>query len=358
MRDRRSLDGLVRRAGVPGLTSPPPTGDLDDWAAAARAAVKDARRAVQRELGVAEAVLGEGELSAEGWRALEQATQRLEQELLKSGTLRARLDQGRRSLMPKVEDRLEAAAQPELAVQGGRLVGELDSTGVAALRSESAGWTESWVTYVYGWVDADLADLARVLGSPRAADLPVPAPTLAPLTVRSPGTPLELPDVRVVRDKVGWGAGFRHARSILYAILSMGLIFGLREEMTATLIVMVPVGLAALAFGVVQARGEQAAAEERLQDEVRRRAETVLASALRSWLDRQADKIVADAQQQLLERRTALVAWYRSEVVPARARWEREAAARKAKVDEARRQRPTLQTRLRDLTQLESALKD
>lgn len=357
MTDRRTLDGLVRRAALPELSPPPPTGDLDAWLAETRTAVRTARRATQRELGTAEAILHQGEASADGWRAVEQATQRLEQELVKNGTLRTRLDQGRRSLMPKVEERLEAAAQPDISVEGGRMVGGLGDEGVAALHRESSTWTESWVAYVYGWVDADLADLVQVLWSPRAGDLPVPAPTVAPLNVSSPGTKLNLPEIRIVRDKVGWGAGFRHVRSVLYAILSMGLIFGLRDKITGTILVMIPVGLAALAFGFVQARSEQVAAGERLENEVRRRAETVLASALRSWLDRQADKIVADAQQQLLERRATLVAWYRSTVVPARARWDREAAQRRQQVDEARRQKAPLESRLRTLQQLEAALK-
>ncbi len=355
MSDRRTVDSLLRRLGHTDIPTPP-TGDLSAWLPDARATAKRLRRDVQRELGVTEAVLEAGSGADEPWRAVEQATQRVEQELLKNGTLRTRLDQGRRSLMPKVEARLEAAAKPVVHARGGRLVGELAEEGVEALKAESASWTEAWVAYVYGQVDADLQDLIRVAWSPRAGDLPVPAPTLGALEIRQPGTRLEIPEVQIVRDKVGWGAGFRHARSVLYAVLSMGLILGIRTQLS-TVAVMIPVGIAALAFGIVQARGEGASAEERLGDEVRRRADSALAGALRSWLDRQADKIVADAGQQLLQRRQRLVTWYREQVVPARTRWERQQADRKAQLEEARRKRPTLQARLRDLKQLESALK-
>jgi hypothetical protein len=156
---------------------------------------------------------------------------------------------------------------------------------------------------------------------------------------------------------VGWGAGFRHARSVLYGVLSAGLLFGLGRDAISG-VLMVPVGLAAVAFGYVQASGERAAAEERLADEVRRRADTALLSALRTWLDRQADKIVDDVGAQLLDRRRTFVAWYRTTAIPARVRRDRERAAVKASADLARREQPRLEARVRDLRALEAALAD
>ncbi|MFT4628415.1 MAG: hypothetical protein ACI8PZ_007110, partial [Myxococcota bacterium] len=147
--DLRAVDTLLRRLSDTGLTAPRPDAAVE-WAPTALATARRLRKEAERALGVVLArVDAAGAGDDDAWRLLEDACRRVEQELLKPSSLRSRLEQGRRSLLPKVEARLADLAAPVVEVVGGRLVGHLDDDALDGARGEAQDWTHGWVAYVH-----------------------------------------------------------------------------------------------------------------------------------------------------------------------------------------------------------------
>ena len=161
---------------------------LDAWLPGAKRALKSAHRAAQRDLAVAEAQISAAPRAGAShgeaaWKALDDACRVLEQDLVRPGNLRGRLDEGRRSMMPKVEKMVQERLKPDVSVKSKRLVATLDAEGIHALREELPHWVQAWGQFVLDWLEVDLERQVQRLWSPREGDLPIPPPEFSPFQV-------------------------------------------------------------------------------------------------------------------------------------------------------------------------------
>ncbi|HJN73126.1 MAG TPA: hypothetical protein QGF58_04235 [Myxococcota bacterium] len=364
----KTLTDTARRTGNTALTPPACKGvdDVQEWIGGARKALKEAQLKEQQAQAIADAQLAaaQGRSGSEpDWKRLDDACRRVEQELTKPSTLRSRLDEGRRSMMPRVEKVIRERLDPEVLVVSGRLEASVNEEGIRLLKQELPKWVQAWGTYAYGWLDEDLARLIRREWSPREGNLPIRAPRFAPLQPPAIDGELDLPTVVLDQKESGLGSGmYKYGRTILYGFMSIGLLFGVNirggssDAGAGTFLAAIVVFMAALAFGFVQTQNERRTQRDKLAEDVRKKAEQGVRESLRIWLDRSADKINEDAQRQLESRRGAFVAWYRKEVIPARDRRAKEHARHAAQAEDARKALPRIRDNKRDLGRVGEAL--
>jgi hypothetical protein len=236
----------------------------------------------------------------------------------------------------------------------------LSPAGLQRLKKELPLWIVGWADYAQGAYEVDLHRLVERLWEGREGALPVPRPRFAGLTPPAPPPPPEFPTVTQRLDLEGIGGVVKHARAVLYGAMSVGVIFGLRPSSGGgplVTVLMVLAAFAAVAFGYVQHRNEQAGRVERFEAEVAKRAEQAVKAVLSTWYDRQNDKLTEHYTAALHERRAELVRWYTTEAAPRKARAEADAAARRATAEASRKQAAELERQLRDLEKAEAALK-
>jgi hypothetical protein len=353
---RRFVDAARRTPVAATLPAQEPRTDeeLAPARTAARTAVERALQQTEAELKAAQSVVPATDDG--GWRRLEEAVRKLEADLRTPGTLRQRLDEGRRSMLPKVERLVHSRLTPVVRQKGRRLVATVDEEGLAALRTELPEWVEGWSHYVLSWLELDLSRETEIAWARRDGELPVRPPTFRPLAMPATQSALEFPDVSLARDVGGLAGGvMRNARSIAYGLLSLTFLFGVAKSSIPWW--MYGVGfLAAVAVGAVMASEERGADRKRLEAEVRQKAEQATWEATRQWLDRMADKLAEHIRSELHARRGELLLWWQREVRPKAEAAEREVTAGKAKLDEARLAIPRLQETKRALAAAVQAL--
>ena len=291
-----------------------------------------------------------------GWRRLEDAVRKVEGELRAASSLRARLDEGRRSMKPKVDSLIQQSLQPEVRQQRGVLVASIAPAGLDSLAGALPQWVEAWSRYTCGWLDMDLQRVVQEAWTPREGDLPLPPPTIRPLEPRAVHTSVDLPDLSLDREQIKLGAGlYRHARSVLYGILSLTFLLGLRsggsQQRDPFHVVLLVVGmLVAIIIGYTQVQAERDKEKARLAEDLVKRGRKEVHDAVYHGLTRAADRLTDDIQTQLFERRQDLVAWYRGQVLPALQRREQEMRTQAQEVERARRRLPRVKEHLRDLS--------
>jgi len=366
----RNYKDSVRKLGVkevnpPVLIKGPQT--LVDWLPGAKKALRTARKGVERELAIAQAQISAKKAASGGdaaaWKRLEEAVRRLEAELINPSTVRQRMDEGKRSMMPRVEKVVQERLVPMVTDSGGRLVAELDPSQIKALEQELPSWIKAWSEYSFRWIEQDRAMLMDQLWKPRDGDLPVAAPQIRPLELPSFNANIAFPQVSIERKaKGGVGSTLRHGRSAMYGLLSVAMLGGINlrgggsDDGGSMWVWMVVVGVAAIGLGVAQAKGERAQEIVRLTENAESKAQQAIRDTLRIWLDRCTDKIMQSLRDQLAVRRSELVDWYRGQVIPALQRQQAESSSRGGDADEARRKLPRLQEKQRDVTRAVTAL--
>jgi hypothetical protein len=273
------------------------------------------------------------------------------------------MDEGKRSMMPRVEKVALEHLEPVVTDSGGRLVAQLDKAQIKSLEQELPKWIKAWSEYAYRWIEHDRAMLIEQLWKPRDGDLPVPPPQIRPLELPTFNAKIEFPQISIERKaKGGVGSTLRHGRSAMYGLLSMAMLGGVNlrgnTDLPTELLIlaMVVVGGAAIGIGLAQARGERAQEVQRLTENAQTKAHQAIRDTLRIWLDRCTDKITQDLREQLAKRRAELVDWYRSQVIPALQRRLTESASRGGSADDARRELPRLQEKDRDVKRAVTAL--
>lgn len=340
----RRFGDTARRVAIPGFSlpaEPRTTDELDAARGVSQRALEDAIARVDRELRAAQQLSGPPEDA--GWKQLEEVVRKLEQDLRAPATLRQRLDEGRRSMLPKVERLVHSRLTPVVRQQGRRLVATVSEDGMAALRSELPEWVEGWSHYVLSWVELDLARETAAAWNRRDGELPVAPPVMRPFDPPKIHSSIELPDVAIGRDVAGFAGGIlRNARSIAFGLLSLTFLFGVARTSIPWWVYLVGF-LAAVSIGAVMAGEERAAERKKLEAEVRQKAEQATWEATRQWLDRMADKLGEHIRSELIARREELVAWWIREVRPKAQEAERNAAAARARLDETRLAIPRLQ---------------
>jgi hypothetical protein len=326
------------------------------------------RKNTERDQAVAQAQIAAarqgGKGSKESWKRLDDACRRLESELINPSTARQRLDEGRRSAVPKIEKMAQEQLEPYVTESKGQLVAQVRAERIDALAAKLPEWILEWAKYTYRNIEGDRALLIDQLWRPQAGDLPLPPPRIRPLDLPKFVPTIEFPKISIHR-KVRGGIGniLMKSRSALYGFLSFFFLLGINlrgqggEKLGWKLYaVLLVVAGAAFAVGLIQSRQEHEREIERLSDTVRQRADQAIRDTLRSRMDRFADKIQQDLKEQLAERRRDLVRWYRSEVLPAVQRRNKASSDLGAEADEARRRQPRLKERQRDTKRALDAL--
>lgn len=361
-----TLRDVLRRASLeePALV-PDSMEALPAWLNMTEGVWKPLYREARKKAEIAEAVVanaprpGVGSAGADEapWRRLEEACRRIEQEIRAPATLRSRLDEGRRSMMPRLEQATREKLIPIVTKVDGKLRAELDAAGVATLQSELPGWLKAWTEYAYRWYDTDFDRLMDDAWNPREGGLPVSAPRLPDLVAPTLAADIRFPFINLQKEQYSTiGGMFRHGRQGMMMFLGVvGLIGG--SEMRSNVLFIGTVAIGALYVGWSQAMAERDKQQETLENDARSRAEQATRDMLRVWLDRVTDKLNEDARTQLQARRTAFVEWYREQVVPAQEKSRATAQKTAEDVERMRREIPKLQERVRELGKVEEALK-
>jgi hypothetical protein len=365
----RSYKDSVRRLGVNELNPPVVISgpeSLAGWLPGAKKALRTARKSTERDLAVAQARISANKKAGTGdaaaWKRLEEAVRRLEAELISPSTARQRMDEGKRSMMPRIEKVVQERLEPVVAEVGGQLVAELESGQLRNLEQELPSWIKAWSEYSFRWMEHDRAMLTAQLWKPRDGDLPVPAPGIRPFELPSFNASIEFPKISIERKaKGGVGSTLRHGRSAMYGLMSVAMLGGINlrgggEVGPAMVLSLVAVGGAAIGIGVAQARGERASEIQRLTENAQTKAQQAIRDTLKIWMDRCTDKIMQDLREQLATRRSELVDWYRSQVIPALERRQTASSSRGGEAEEARRRLPRLQERDKDIKRAVAAL--
>jgi len=376
----RAYKDAVRRLDAKALQLPvsitgPET--LAEWMPGAKKALKKVRKAVDQDVAVARAqiaaVRAGGGSDDASWKRLDDACRRLEAELISPSTLRQRVDEGKRSMMPKIERLIHESVEPRVVQISGRWEAELDPSTYQKLKKDLPAWIHSWTRYVVQNVDWDIEMLRDQLWSPREGDLHslVPPPQIRNLDIPTVDTTIKFPKVRIDKKAKGIvGGTLTRARSAMYGLLSVAMLAGinLRGDKTVQTgsgeekqdfvlwLCIAGVGVAAVTLGVIQARSERAQEKERLTDTARQKAEQAIRDTIRVWVDSRWDKVAKDLKILLADRRRELMHWYRAQVIPALARRKSEAAHRGSDADDARRKLPRLQDKERDVKRASDAL--
>jgi len=365
---RRAVNALsdaLRRAGVDAPPAVTDTEALLGWLDAVEGAWKPLQREARKKAEVSEAIvstaprpgLGVGSVDEAPWRRLEEACRRVEQEIRAPSTLRARLDEGRRSMMPRLEHATREKLVPIITERDGQLRAELDPAGVAALQAELPGWLKAWTEYAYRWYDTDVDRLVEDAWNPRDGGLPVPSPRFADLVAPTLSSDIRFPVINLQKEQLSTlGGVFRHGRQGMMMLLGVVGIAG-GSELRSNPLFIGAVAIGAVYVGWSQATAEREKQRETLENDVRSRAEQSTRDMLRVWLDRVTDKLNEDARTQLQGRRAAFVQWYRDQVVPAQEKSRANVQKAAEEVERHRRELPKLQERLRELGKVEEALR-
>jgi hypothetical protein len=250
----------------------------------------------------------------------------LERRLLSpTDLLSRRIDEGRRSVEPKIHTLVTEHLSPQVREEGGRLVAGLDVDGLNKLQGELPGWVDGWAAYVRDWVTYDLNEGIRVAWQPLGRPFPVAPPRLPEMGRPQVAGKLEMPKVQVERDPAGLhSSAWRNGRSAMYGLLSIAGLVGLRSGTGVTgggvvmTVILAGFGfIAAVGFGYYQATQEREKELRRIEEQARERADRAIREALRVWLDRCKDKLQQKMQEELRVLRSALQTWYNAEVLPA-----------------------------------------
>jgi hypothetical protein len=363
-----ALTDTLRRSGVDAPAHAPDGAEaLPAWADAVESSWRKLYREARKKAEVSDAVVasvprpGVGAASAEEapWRRLEEACRRVEQEIRAPASLRGRLDEGRRSMMPRLEHATREKLVPIITEQDGKLRAELDPAGVAGLQAELPGWLKAWTEYAYRWYETDFDRLVEDAWNPRDGGVPVPAPSFADLATPTLAADIRFPVINLQKEQPSTiGGVFKHGRQGMMMLLGVvGLAGAGTSDLKTNPFFLGAVALGALYVGWSQASAEREKQRETLENEVRNRAEQATRDMLRVWLDRVADKLNEDARTQLQARRAAFVQWYREQVMPAQEKSRASAQKAAEEIERMRKELPKLHERVRELAKVEDAIK-
>lgn len=336
---------------------------LGPWIEALLATNKQLRRETRKKLELVEAILSVAPrpgMSADDapWRRLEDACRVVEGEIRTHANLRSRLEEGKRSMMPQLEQATQEKLVPMIAVKRAQLIAQLDPQGVQALRDDLPGWLHAWSEYAYRWYDTDFERVVEEAWSPREGGLPVPPPHFAPLTPPHVGVDIRFPAVNIQRERAAWLGGiFRHGRQGMMLLLGgVGLAGSAGMSARNNTCFLLAAAIVAIYIGVSQSAAEREKQHQALEADARSRAEQGAREMLRVWLERVTDKLNEDARTQLQARRAAFIQWYREQVLPAIERNKATVQRAADEAEKARKEVPKLQERARDLGRVEEAV--
>jgi hypothetical protein len=236
-----------------------------------------------------------------------------------------------------------------------RLEAQLNPAGLAELREELPKWVGAWSRYVFQWVEQDLQRELEIAWSPREGALPISAPRLPTLEPPDIAKEISFPEITVGREITGMASGLmRHARSALFGILALAGMFGLRSSIPIWLY---PIGvLGAAAYGYTLVADERRKDMQRLEQELRQKADSATWDSVKVWLDRSQDRLLEGVRDQLHVRRQAFVDWYRTEVIPRQQERKKQDEERATRLEKLRAEVPKYQETQRNAVRTLQAL--
>ena len=287
------------------------------------------------------------------WAELDRKVDRIEDMLRNPSTLKSRLDEGRRSMMPRISPRVAELVNVTLTETEAQYTAAIDSESLLSLKSELEDWAKAWMTYTVQWLTFDINRQIEYLWVRRDGSTMVEQPTIRPLEVSMLSTTFHAPSLKGEKDKASLAGGvYRNFRTILYGVMSFTFLFGLRGSGGDSGLftgLMVMAGVVAVVYGFLQAKRDQERDGENLRAQLQDKAEREARDAVRIWLDRISDKMIQDVREQLHNRRSELFIWYRTSVVPQRDSYAAAQEQRKKMASEATVKIRDLEAKIRDL---------
>lgn len=287
------------------------------------------------------------------WGDVDRSVDRIEELLKSPSTLKSRLDEGRRSMMPRISPRVAELVNVTLTETGNRYTAAIDPESLNNLKKELESWAQAWMTFTVQWISYDINRQIEYMWVQRNGSLAAEQPAISPLTVNKLSTTFHAPSLTGEKDKASLAGGvYRNFRTILYGVMSFTFLFGLRGSGGDTSFftgLMVVAGIVAIIYGFLQAKRDQEKDGEALRAQLQEKAEREARDAVRIWLDRIADKMVQDIREQLHQRRTQLFSWYQTSVIPKRDDFHADVEKRKILASEAVGKIRHFETQIRDL---------
>ena len=290
-----------------------------------------------------------------GWEEVERVCGRSEELLRSIPTLRERLEEGRRSLMPRVTKALNDYIEVEIEEEGKHFIARLNPKNLQELEESLPEWAESWLQHTLDWVNYDLQQSLRLIWSPRQHTLPIGSPPFEPIATPTKAriqSTFHLSDLEIKRKKSGLVGGiYRHARTALYGAMSIAFLSGLRGNIDPMIgkILMILTGISAVTYGLSQARADKEQERDKLREELEKRSERLIQEAVKIWLDRVADKLNGYLREEGYQRRFAFVHWYQSVLLPAKESARASKGEAGARAQDLMTQQVSLEQRLRAL---------
>ena len=156
---------------------------------------------------------------------------------------------------------------------------------------------------------------------------------------------------------------YRHFRTILYGVMSIGFMFGFSKSSGETegfglySVVMILAALVAVLYGYFQSIADKETEKEKLRADVLKQAERMLAEAVRYWFDRAGDKMTEYLREHCYQQRLSFVVWYRQTILPAKERMEQEKKEQLENIKKAQAEYRPLERKVSDLEQALVSLK-
>ena len=304
------------------------------------------------------------------WQDVDKACAKVEDLLRNPPTLKIRLDEGRRSLTANVNKSLHNMLIAEVKEEGsgdGFIVAEITDKSLKGIEAHLPNWALAWCEYSFDWIHSDINRQIEYLWTPRERDLPCNPPKLPKFTlpdVRRISSTFHVSDLRTEKPKTGvLGGMYRHFRTILYGVMSIGFMFGFSKSSGETegfglySVVMILATLVAVSYGYFQSIADKETEKEKLRADVLKQAERMLAETVRYWFDRAGDKMTEYLRESCDQQRQLFVVWYRQTILPAKERMEQEKKEQLENIKKAQAEHRPLERKVSDLEQALVSLK-
>ena len=188
---------------------------------------------------------------------MDRKVDRIEDMLRNPSTLKSRLDEGRRSMMPRISPRVAELVNVTLTETEAQYTAAIDSDSLLSLKSELEDWAKAWMTYTVQWLTFDINRQIEYLWVQRDGSTMLEQPTIRPLEVSMLSTTFHAPSLKGEKDKASLAGGvYRNFRTILYGVMSFTFLFGLRGSGGDSGLftgLMVMAGVVAVVYGFLQA---------------------------------------------------------------------------------------------------------
>lgn len=304
------------------------------------------------------------------WQEVDKACAKMEDLLRNPPTMKLRLDEGRRSLAANINKSLNNMLEAVVREEGtgdGEIIAEITPESLQKIEESLPSWALAWSEYSFYWVHSDLNRQIEVLWTPREGDLPFQPPQLQKFALpnlQQISSTFHVSNLQLRKPKTGvLGGMYRHFRTILYGVMSVGFMFGFsrssgdKEGFGMYSVVMILAALVAVTYGYFQSIADKETEKEKLREELLKKSERMLTDAIRYWFDRAGDKMTEYLREIAHQQRQDFVKWYRQTILPAKIDMETRNEQRHIEQKKAQSEKMPLERKCEDLKQALDGLK-